>query len=131
VVGNITPSDNLETISTCKGSHTMTKRNNRQSRQNRASVLAVIALVLLNISACAIRRDESAENARVTRDVRALLAQHAELGPPNLIYVQTLDHVVYLTGFVSEGTMRTTASEVARAAPGVTRVVNTIAVTKS
>jgi osmotically-inducible protein OsmY len=109
----------------------MTIYNDKQSSPNRAGVIAVITLTLLHIGACATRPDEIAANAQVTRDVRALLAQHAELGPPNLIYVQTLDHVVYLTGFVSEGTMRTTAGEVALAAPGVRRVVNTIAVTKS
>jgi osmotically-inducible protein OsmY len=108
----------------------MTIRNDKHSRPNRTGVIAVIGLTLLQISACATRRDEIGDNAQVTRDVRALLAQHAELGPPNLIYVQTLDHVVYLTGFVSEGMMRTTAGEVALAAHGVTRVVNTIAVTK-
>ena len=109
----------------------MTICNGKRSSPNRAGVIAVIALTLFHISACATRRDEIAENDRITRDVRALLAQHAELGPPNLIYVQTLDHVVYLTGLVSEGPMRTTAGEVALAAPGVTRVVNTIAVTKA
>jgi osmotically-inducible protein OsmY len=109
----------------------MTIRSDKHTSPNRAAVIAVIGLTLLHISACATRRDEIGDNARVTRAVRALLAEHTELGPPNLIYVQTLDHVVYLTGFVSEGTMRTTAGEIALATPGVTRVVNTIAVTKS
>jgi hypothetical protein len=87
----------------------MTISNDTKSCPNPASVIGVIALILFHISACVTRGDEVADNAQVTRDVRALLAQHAELGPPNLIYVETLDHVVYLTGLVSAGTMRTTA----------------------
>jgi osmotically-inducible protein OsmY len=109
----------------------MTIFDSERSCPNRAGMITAIALTLFHISGCAARRDEIADNAQVTRNVRALLAQHDELGPPNLIYVQTLDHVVYLTGFVSEGTMRTSAGEIALRAPGVARVVNTIAVTKS
>ena len=93
-----------------------------------ARLIAVIALTLLNISACATRRDEIGANARTTRNVSALFAQHAELGPPNLIYVETQDHVVYLSGLVSSGQMRYTAAQVALEAPGAARVVNNIAV---
>jgi osmotically-inducible protein OsmY len=106
----------------------MTISNGKRSFPNPASVIGVTALTLFHISACATSRDEIADNAQVTRNVRAVLAQHAELGPPNLIYVQTLDHVVYLTGFVSADTMRSTAGKVALEAPGAARVVNTIAV---
>jgi osmotically-inducible protein OsmY len=45
-----------------------------------------------------------------------------------LINIRTLDHVVYLSGEVSEGTMSRTDGEVALKTPGVTRVVNNIAV---
>jgi hypothetical protein len=41
-----------------------------------------------------------------------------------------LDHVVYLSGEVSAGLMRETAEAIARKTPGVTRVEDTIAVTK-
>ena len=115
-------------VPTCKGNNSMTISNGKRNCPNPAGVIGVIALTLFHISACATGRDEIADNARVTRNVRALLAHHAELGPPNLIYVQTLDHVVYLTGFVSVDTMRRTASEVALESPGAARVVNTIAV---
>jgi osmotically-inducible protein OsmY len=43
--------------------------------------------------------------------------------------VQTLNHVVYLSGFVAAGEMRTTAGDLAGSVPGLTKVVNTIAVT--
>jgi osmotically-inducible protein OsmY len=108
----------------------MTISNGKRSHPNPISIIGMMALTLLHISACATRRGDMPDNARVTRNVHALLAQHAELGPPNLIYVQTLHHVVYLTGIVSAGEMRTTAGEVAREAPGVARVVNTIEVSK-
>ena len=66
-----------------------------------AAVLGVIALAVFNISACATRRDELADNAAVIHNVCALLDKHAELDPPNVINVETRDHVVYLSGFVS------------------------------
>jgi BON domain len=55
--------------------------------------------------------------------------QHTDVGPPNSVHVQTLDHVVYLSGEVSEDSMSRTAEEIAHKTPGVTRVVNNIAVT--
>ena len=49
--------------------------------------------------------------------------------PPHSIDVQTIDHVVYLNGFVGAGLESDTAQSVADGAPGVARVVNDIAVT--
>ena len=66
-----------------------------------------------------------AGDADITAQVRTLLSQHA-LQPPNLIQVQTLDHVVYLSGLVNSDTERLTAQSVALEAPGVSRVVNSI-----
>jgi BON domain len=66
-------------------------------------------------------------DAKLSAEVQALIAQHPALQPPNLIYVQTLDHVVYLSGMVDTGTERQLAEAVARTAPGVKRVVNSIA----
>jgi osmotically-inducible protein OsmY len=42
--------------------------------------------------------------------------------------VQTLDHVVYLSGQVIDGNMKQTGEALAMHSPGVTRVVNDIAV---
>ena len=67
-------------------------------------------------------------DANVTSNVRARFDQYPELGPPNSIDVQTLDHVVYLNGLVSAGSQRREAESVAVGAPGVTRVVDSIAV---
>jgi osmotically-inducible protein OsmY len=68
------------------------------------------------------------DDAKITANVQALFVQYAELGPPNLIDVQTVDQVVYLNGLVGEGLESSTAESVALQAPGVKRVVNSIAV---
>jgi osmotically-inducible protein OsmY len=70
-----------------------------------------------------------AGDAKVTSDVQTLFNQHPDLGAPGAVGVQTLDHVVYLDGFVTTGMERDTAGSLAQSAPGVTRVVNSIAVT--
>jgi osmotically-inducible protein OsmY len=66
------------------------------------------------------------DDQRITRDVRALFTQHPALEPPNLIEVQTLNHVVYLNGLVDTDLERPLAESVAAGAPGVVRVVNSI-----
>jgi osmotically-inducible protein OsmY len=68
-------------------------------------------------------------DAKITMNVQALFQQHPELGAPNLISVQTLDHVVYLSGEASAGEFSAVAESAAHEVPGVVRVVNSIAVT--
>jgi osmotically-inducible protein OsmY len=46
------------------------------------------------------------------------------------VHVQTVKHVVYLSGEVSAGLMGRTAAEIANGTSSVERVVNTISVTK-
>jgi osmotically-inducible protein OsmY len=65
-------------------------------------------------------------DAKITADVQVMIDHHTDVGPPNSVHVQTLDHVVYLSGEVSEGNMKQTAETVALQSPGVTRVVNNI-----
>jgi len=48
------------------------------------------------------------------------------LEPPNLLHVQTLDHVVYLTGQVDTELERSMAESLALNVAGVKRVVNSI-----
>jgi osmotically-inducible protein OsmY len=57
------------------------------------------------------------------------LTQQPALQPPNQVYVQTLDGVVYLTGQVATDLQRDTAESAAHEASGVSRIVNTIALT--
>ncbi len=65
-------------------------------------------------------------DAEITANVRALFSQHPVLEPPNLLNVQTLDHVVYLYGLVDTDFEREIAESVALQAPGVASVVNSI-----
>jgi osmotically-inducible protein OsmY len=67
-------------------------------------------------------------DAKITANVEAQFDQHPELGGPNSIHVQTLDHVVYLSGLVSAGIESRTAESVALEVPDVSRVVNSVAV---
>ena len=66
-------------------------------------------------------------DAQITTEVQSLFIEHPEIGTE--VNVQTLNHVVYLSGFVSAGEMKSVAEDVARTAPSVTKVVDTIAVT--
>lgn len=65
-------------------------------------------------------------DAQITTAVERLLNQDAALRAPNLIYVQTLDRVVYLSGEVATDLQRESAESTALQAPGVRRVVDTI-----
>ena len=67
----------------------------------------------------------------ITVQVNALLAQHPPLQAPNLLHVQTVDHVVYLNGLVDTEYQRLLAQSVALEAPGVSRVVNSIGLSGS
>lgn len=69
-------------------------------------------------------------DAQITANVQTQLSRHPDLAGVSSIHVQTLDHVVYLSGDVSEGLMRDTAVSIAQKTPGVTRVESTIAVIK-
>jgi osmotically-inducible protein OsmY len=66
------------------------------------------------------------DDARITADVQALFSQHPALEPPNLLRVQTLDHVVYLNGLVDTDLELQMAESVARQVTGVSKVVNSI-----
>jgi osmotically-inducible protein OsmY len=68
-------------------------------------------------------------DAQITANVQTQLNRHPDLEGINSINVQTLDHVVYLSGEVSTGLMKEAAETIARTTPGVTRVDSNIAVT--
>jgi osmotically-inducible protein OsmY len=68
-------------------------------------------------------------DAKITAKVQAALNQHADLGPPDSIRVQTLNHVVYLNGLVDDGLAKRSAVAITKQVAGVTNVVNNIAVT--
>ncbi|HXZ60631.1 MAG TPA: BON domain-containing protein [Steroidobacteraceae bacterium] len=64
---------------------------------------------------------------QLTAAVQAQLKQHPALAPPNHVYVKAHNGTVYLSGQVATDLQRQEAEEAARKAPGVTTVVNTIA----
>jgi osmotically-inducible protein OsmY len=102
--------------------------------ENRTEVVCrwgVLVLILVGaLSGCATYRKcglgGCPGDAQITAAVTELFHQYPELEPPNLIYVQTLDRVVYLTGQVNTEPERALAKSVALRATGVRRVVNSI-----
>lgn len=69
-------------------------------------------------------------DAKITTNVEKALARHRDLGAPNEITVKTLDHVVYLSGSVSEGLMSESAQSIASRIKGVAHVENSIYVSR-
>jgi osmotically-inducible protein OsmY len=63
---------------------------------------------------------------KITAEVETLFAEHPALEAPNELHIQTLDRVVYLTGLVNSPREQQLATLIAREAPGVTNVVNSI-----
>jgi hypothetical protein len=68
------------------------------------------------------------DDAAITENVQTTLNQFADLGAPNSIKVQTIDHVVYLNGEVDVSLEKRTAAAEVQKVPGVMQVVNNIAV---
>jgi hypothetical protein len=68
------------------------------------------------------------DDAKITTDVNEQFRQHVDLSLPNLLNVQTLDHVIYLSGTVSSDLQRYQAEEVARQASDGAPIVDTIGV---
>lgn len=95
-----------------------------------ASALAFILIAAL--SGCATYNkcglEGCPDDAKITADVKAQLAQHAEIG--SRVDVQTINGVVYLNGLVGEGTQRQTAMTVASNTPGVVKVVNNLGISR-
>ena len=95
--------------------------------------LASFLILTVALPGCATFRERgsnaSADDAKISANVQTQLDRRPELGPPHSIDVQTIDHVVYLNGFVSAGLESQTAQSVADEVPGVARVVSNIAVT--
>jgi osmotically-inducible protein OsmY len=69
-------------------------------------------------------------DAKITAEVRARFRERPDF-EQSAISVQTLDHVVYLSGVVSSGLEINNAESIASSVPGVTQVVNSMAVSQS
>jgi osmotically-inducible protein OsmY len=94
--------------------------------------LACVLALAGAVSGCATDQsgDGKMTDGKITTAVRAQINLHPDVGPPDSVRVETREHVVYLSGFVSTGLMKQTAEDLARQTPGVTRVVNEIGITK-
>jgi osmotically-inducible protein OsmY len=103
--------------------------------RNRYLALALATILLCALAGCATTGKcggrECPEDAAIRADVEARLNQHPELRPPNMVYVMVRDHSVTLSGQVSNEYAQRLAASVAREAPGVTKVVNLVALTYS
>ena len=86
--------------------------------------LASVLIVAGALYGCATTG--GAGDEKITANVKTLIDQHPDLGPPGTIQVQTVDHVVYLTGQVDNEVERSVAESAALTVAGVTRVVNSI-----
>jgi hypothetical protein len=107
------------------------KMNSKFRKIGGLSSAVILTVVMAGCATHAeLGADTGAGDAQVSSNVRALFDQHPELGSPNSIEVQTVDHVVYLNGTVSQGLQSEEAQTVALQAAGVTRVVNTIGVSR-
>ena len=99
-------------------------------RPNQLYALAFTIVLTAALPGCAVYRKcgfgGCPGDAEITAQVHALFDQHPALEPPNLLEVQTLDHVVYLTGVVDTDMERQMAESVAHEAKGVAKVVNSI-----
>jgi osmotically-inducible protein OsmY len=94
-----------------------------------------LAIVLAMASAAAVANGTCDDgrcsgDAKIRSTIQTSLDQHPELGPPNSIKVQTRAGVVYLYGQVGEGLQRDAAESIAQRTPGVTRVVDSIYVSR-
>ena len=98
------------------------------------SAATCVAVLIHALAGCATFEKCGLEgcpgDAKITAKVQAALNQHADLGPPDSITVQTLNHVVYLNGLVDAGLAKRTAASITKQVAGVTNVVNNIAVTQ-
>jgi osmotically-inducible protein OsmY len=72
-----------------------------------------------------------AGDAEITANVQASFKQYPALQAPNLVNVETVNHVVYLRGLVDTPYQQQLAASIAGQAAGVTRVVNLIGLSNS
>ena len=90
----------------------------------------LVILTAAALSGCAIFPKCSPENcatdAQINADVSALFGQHAELGAPAALHIQTINGVVYLSGPVDTEFEVRNAEAIARQAANVKDVVNNL-----
>jgi osmotically-inducible protein OsmY len=97
-----------------------------------ARMIPLMVLFIGTVSGCATYEKCGIEGCpgdqKTTAKVEAVFRQHPELG--TRVGVQTSDHVVYLSGIVSDPSVVATAASLAEQVNGVSRVENTIVVSQ-
>jgi osmotically-inducible protein OsmY len=101
------------------------------------SALGFVVVFTGTLSGCAALSEYRAcgyagcpDDAKITAQVDTLLSKQRNLREADdQVYVQTIDGVVYLTGDVTTDMQRDKAELLAREAPGVNQVVDTLTVT--
>jgi len=96
-----------------------------------AMALTLLATVAGCVHAGRCGNTECPEETAIRTEVEALFAQHAELRPPNQLYVQVHDHRVTISGQVNSEYERRLAMSVAREAKGVTDVIDLVGISYS
>ena len=96
---------------------------------------AALGLCLALLAGCApfgqCGQSACSGDAKITAEVRTLLAQSPSLGAPNQVRVQTIHGVVYLRGLVSTPYQIEEAGSIAEQAEGVSSVQNQLMIDNS
>jgi osmotically-inducible protein OsmY len=94
------------------------------------SAAALMVILAAGLSGCALFPKCSPENcatdAQINADVSALFSQHAELGAPAALHIQTINRVVYLSGAVDTEFEVRNAEALARQVANVKDVENNL-----
>lgn len=96
------------------------------------ALASAIAIVAITSTGCAVVRDQQSvgayvDDATITTRVKARFADDPKVSAM-AIQVETLKGTVQLSGFAKSSAERASAETIAKAVPGVTRVINDIAV---
>jgi osmotically-inducible protein OsmY len=109
----------------------------RIGKRRSLCALALVLIVAGNLSGCAVYDTYETcgfhgcpGDAQITAAVRSQFNQRPDL-ESTAINVQTLDHVVYLSGVVSSGLEIDNAGSLAADVPGVRGVVNSMVISQS
>jgi osmotically-inducible protein OsmY len=94
------------------------------------AALLPIFIVAAGLSGCALfpkcTPENCATDAQINADVSALFSQHAELGAPAALHIQTINGVVYLSGPVDTEFEVRNAEAIARQVANVKDVENNL-----
>lgn len=96
------------------------------------ALASALALTVLTFSGCAVVRDQQSvgsyvDDATITTQVKARFANDPAVSAM-AIQVETMKGQVQLSGFAKSSGERANAETIAKAVPGVTRIINNITV---